>query len=223
MNIRLLSLIAVVLLPWAIRRRIYSGLFGYTIHPTARIGFSLVDADYVEMLAGSYIGSLTIIRNLEELSLGEDAGIGTFNWIFGYRSKFKKHFKQHPDRKSALRLGDHAAIVARHIVDCTDVIDIGEYSTIAGHRSQMLTHAIDFRENRQTCAPIRIGRYCFIGTGAILLKGAVIPDYCLIGAGSVVHKPLDEEAWVYAGVPAAKIKPVNKSLGYFIRKRGSVT
>jgi acetyltransferase-like isoleucine patch superfamily enzyme len=52
---------------------------------------------------------------------------------------------------------------------------------------------------------ITIGRYCFIGTGAIVIGPVVIGDYAVVGAGSVVTRDLEPRGF-YAGVPAAKIR-----------------
>lgn len=50
-----------------------------------------------------------------------------------------------------------------------------------------------------------IGDYCWIGTGAIILPGVVIPKGCVIGAGSLVNKSLEANG-VYVGIPVKRIK-----------------
>ena len=52
---------------------------------------------------------------------------------------------------------------------------------------------------------IRIGRDCFIGSGAIILGNVTIGDKAIIGAGSVVTKNVPSGAFV-AGIPAKIIK-----------------
>src|SRR5207245_5527131 len=83
-----------------------------------------------------------------------------------------------------LIVGDHAAITHRHLIDCTDSITIGRFTTVAGHRSQFLTHGIDFEDCVQKAKPIEIGQYCHIGTSCILLPGSRLPDYSMLGAAS---------------------------------------
>ncbi|WP_051640851.1 DapH/DapD/GlmU-related protein [Thiomicrorhabdus sp. Milos-T2] len=56
---------------------------------------------------------------------------------------------------------------------------------------------------------IKIGNKVFIGTRCIITPGAVIEDNVVIGAGSLVHGTL-ESGWVYAGIPAKKIKTINE-------------
>ena len=53
--------------------------------------------------------------------------------------------------------------------------------------------------------PIKIGRNCFIGCNAIILKGTVLGDGCVVGAGAVVSGKF-EAGSVIAGNPARVIK-----------------
>ena len=148
--------------------------------------------------------------------------IGTFNWIAGYRDPARTYFADRPQRESTLELGSDAAITARHLIDCIDKISIGSFTTVAGHRSQLLTHAIDFRAGRQDCSPIVIGARCFIGTGCIILKGAEIADKVIVAAGSVVTGNLKEECSIYGGNPAAKFRSLDADAKYFTRSVGMV-
>ncbi|RWN60796.1 MAG: acyltransferase [Mesorhizobium sp.] len=222
MRARIFLLTLVLIFPWSVRRAIYRRVFGYRIADDAIVGRSLIDARRVSLGPGSRIGSLSIIRNLDELILGEESRLGSFNWVAGFPDPSRRYFVQSPNRRSVLSIGDHSAVTARHVIDCTDSITMASFSTLAGHRSQLLTHAIDLNNNMQACAPIVIGHYCFIGTGAILLKGARVPDYSVIAAGSVVSRSLEEEGHIYGGNPATKVKPVDRNRGYFARTRGAV-
>jgi acetyltransferase-like isoleucine patch superfamily enzyme len=221
MSKRIIVLGLVSLLPWPLKRFVLRHFFGYKFSEGARIGFAFVDVRNLEMGRFSKIGSFSIIRNLESLQMGVESRIGTFNWIFGMPGN-SKSFKIEESRVSRLCLGDYAAVTSRHILDCIDSIDIGAFSTLAGFRSQLLTHGIDFAQNRQSCAPIRIGTYCFLGSGVILLKGATVPDFCVIAAGSVVNKPLPLPGYIYAGSPINRVRPVDTKQGYFNRASGSV-
>ena len=54
-----------------------------------------------------------------------------------------------------------------------------------------------------------IGDEVLIGMGAIILDEAVIPSHTVIGAGALVTERSQlESGWLYAGVPARKIKPL---------------
>lgn len=51
--------------------------------------------------------------------------------------------------------------------------------------------------------------HVLVGMGAIILDQAVLESYCLIAAGSVVLEgTVCESGYLYAGVPARKIKPL---------------
>lgn len=50
-----------------------------------------------------------------------------------------------------------------------------------------------------------------IGMGAIILDNAVVGKGSLVGAGSVVtERSVLEPGWLYAGIPARKIKPIDE-------------
>ncbi len=53
--------------------------------------------------------------------------------------------------------------------------------------------------------PISIGKNCFIGCNAIILKGTVLGDGCVVGAGSVVAGKFGDNC-VIAGNPAKIIR-----------------
>jgi serine acetyltransferase len=216
---RLLTL----LLPWALRRRVLSAVWGYRIHPTARIGLSWVWPERLVLGPGATIGHLNVCRGLAELVLGEHASIAQLNWITGYPRGQGPHFATETDRDPVLTLGAHAAITSRHLIDCTARVTIGEYATLAGFRSQVLTHSIDLAAGRQASAPVEIGPYAFVGTGCVLLPGSRLPGRCVLGALSLCRPGLAEEYTLYAGVPAVAVRRLEPTMRYFTRERGFVT
>ncbi|MEO0471774.1 MAG: gamma carbonic anhydrase family protein [Bacteroidota bacterium] len=49
-----------------------------------------------------------------------------------------------------------------------------------------------------------------IGMGAIVLDEAVVPTHCIVAAGAVVPEGKKlESGWLYAGIPAKKIKAIS--------------
>jgi len=51
-----------------------------------------------------------------------------------------------------------------------------------------------------------------IGMGAIVLDDAVLESGCIVAAGAVVTQGMIiESGWIYAGIPAKKIKRINKT------------
>jgi len=171
---------------------------------------------------GAIIGHLTLVGSLEILALADCARIGKFNWISGFPKIKSPHFAADLERQPCLRVGPHSAITNRHILDCTDEVSIGAFTTFAGSRSQILTHSIDISENRQKSSPVTIGSYCFVGTGCVVLAGSVLPDYSVLGAGAVLTKKFDMTYSLYGGVPARYVKSIPKESLYFNRKSGFV-
>lgn len=57
--------------------------------------------------------------------------------------------------------------------------------------------------------PVRIGRNCWIGAGAIILPGITIGDNVVVGAGSVVTKDLPPNV-VAVGNPCRVLREVNE-------------
>lgn len=213
--------IALLGLPWSLRRALLKLVFGFSIHPTARIGLSLVLVESLEMGEGSRIGHLNMIRNLRVLELGDFATIGRTNYIAGYMGAPDASFRDCPGRVSSLRMGAHSALTNSHHIDCTDSVTVGSFSTIAGYHTQVLTHSIDLVSSKQTCGKVEIGSYCFVGTRAVFLAGVSLADGVVIGAGSVVNKPLAESHSLYGGVPAKFVK-VLSGCEYHERTIGAV-
>ena len=207
--------------PWALRRWMLRMFCGYSFAPGARIGRSLIGCTSLCMAGAARIGHFNVIKGMR-IDLGERATIGDFNWISALAEGDQKHFADEPGRDPALIMGRHAALTARHYIDCSNRVDIGEFATLGGARSQILTHAIDFKRNRQTSAPVRIGRYCFVGTACVVLKGAELPDCSVLAAGSSLARAFDQPFTLYSGVPAQPVKPLDREAEYFRRTRGYV-
>lgn len=216
-------MLVTVLLPWSIRRGLLEKHFGYSLHPTSRIGLAWVFPDRLVMGAHSSIGHLTVCKNLALVELGAHSTIGRGNWITGFPiGTDSPHFAQEHDRRPELVVGTHSAITHRHLIDCTNSITIGSFTTFAGFQSQMLTHSIDLEQNRQRSAPIRIGDRCFVGTNSVLLGGSALPDFSVLGAKSLLNKAFDQTHHLYGGVPAKPLQSLPVDYAYFQRTTGFV-
>ena len=56
-----------------------------------------------------------------------------------------------------------------------------------------------------------IGNNVLVGMGAIVMDHAQVQDNCLIAAGAVIlENTVCESGWLYAGVPARKVKPLSE-------------
>jgi acetyltransferase-like isoleucine patch superfamily enzyme len=211
------------LLPWSIRRELLEKQFGYSLHPSSRIGIAWVFPERLIMEEQTSIGHLTVCKNIALLHLKAHSSLGRGNWITGFPlGTSSRHFAEEADRQPQLILGEHSAITHRHLIDCTNSITIGKFTTVAGFQSQILTHSINLQRNRQESAPVRLGDYCFLGTNCVLLGGAALPDYCVLGAKSLLNKTFTEPYYLYAGVPARPVQELSREDEYFRRAQGLV-
>jgi len=96
-----------------------------------------------------------------------------------------------------IRIGDYTNIQDGVVIHCTYLkngTDIGSYVNI-GH--QAMVHGCTVQD------------YVLIGMGAIVMDRAIVESYVIIAAGAVVLEgTVCESGYLYAGVPAKKIKPV---------------
>lgn len=193
--------------------------YGWEIHPTAIIKRSLILAKHLKMAERSRIHNLVICKPIDSLTMGPDSGIATLTFITGIPNGGSS-FSHVKNRRCELVLGRSAGITSRHFIDCNGGVYIGDFTTVAGIRSQILTHSIDVYKNRQDAKPVVIGKYCFVGTGVVLLPGSQLPDYSILGAGSVLIKAQEASGYVYAGIPAVPVKELNvANVGYFHRTK----
>lgn len=212
----------IFVLPWVIRRRALNFLFNWNIHRTGRIGLSVILARRVSIGPRARVGHLNYVGQIDELRLDEDAGIGNRNYVVGFSTSNKSH--HNVERTCSLHLKRSSGVTSRHYVDCTYGVFIGEFSTVAGIRTVILSHSIDVRLNIQSGSPIVLGRYNFVGTNCVFLPGAVTGDYQVISAASAVRGNLPNEPGLFGGNPAEKIKDyVVSDILYFSRRSGNVT
>jgi acetyltransferase-like isoleucine patch superfamily enzyme len=211
------------LLPWRLKRFLLIRFFKYEIHPSAKIGYSWIYPKKLIMNSNSKIGNLNIAVHLDLISIGKYSSISRGNWITGFPSKTNsKHFSHQTERESKLLIGEHSAITKNHHIDCTSTITIGNFVTIAGYNSQLLTHSINILENRQDSSPIIIGDYCFVSTNVVVLGGAHLPSYSVLGAKAMLNKKMNQEYCMYGGIPAKFISEIPKTAKYFDRSTGFI-
>lgn len=213
----------IIILPWCLRRWLLQWLCGYKLHPSSHIGLSILAPQRLCLDEGATISHFNVAVHLDYIHLKKKASIGRGNWITGFSTRVdSKHFAHDTNRRSELILGDESAITKNHHIDCTNYIHIGNYVTIAGYNSQLLTHSIDVYKCRQDSHPIVIGDYSFVSTGVKILGGSALPAHSVLAAGAVLNKQYNEEWMLYGGVPAKGIKKIPQSALYFTRESGYV-
>ena len=89
-------------------------------------------------------------------------------------------------------------------------IYIGDYTQIAPNVG-IISGNHELTDNREhIIKDVKIGKYCWIGMGAIILPGVELGDYTIVGAGSIVTKSFKEGFQVIGGNPARQIKSLDK-------------
>lgn len=98
-----------------------------------------------------------------------------------------------------IRIGDNTNIQDGAVIHCTyqkAATHIGNNVSI-GHNA--LVHGCTLED------------HVLIGMGAIVMDHAVVGEYCIIGAGTIVlENMVCESGYIYAGVPARKIKALTE-------------
>jgi acetyltransferase-like isoleucine patch superfamily enzyme len=74
----------------------------------------------------------------------------------------------------------------------------------------------------QSCGPIVIGAYSYIGTNCVILRDAKVPPRSLVAAGTVVTDRALEDDSLIGGVPAKVIRPIPDDWAHFRREVGRV-
>ena len=108
-----------------------------------------------------------------------------------------------------LKLGNNVYFNTNCTVLDSAIVEVGDY-TMIGSGVQICTpeHPLDAKERRkglEKALPVKIGKDCWIGSGAIILSGVIIGDGTTIGAGSVVTKNIPSNC-VAVGNPCKVIK-----------------
>lgn len=91
-----------------------------------------------------------------------------------------------------------------------NAIFIGDYTQIANNVGIISSnHDVYDLSVNLPGNPIRIGRYCWLGMGSLILPGVELGDHTIVGAGSVVTKSFPEGYCIIAGNPARKIRQLD--------------
>ena len=107
--------------------------------------------------------------------------------------------------RKGIEIGENTAIGGN-----TKILDNDFHPIEAETRNKLLMDKNGGDSDLVPAKPIKIGRNCFIGCNAIILKGTELGDGCVVGAGAVVSGKFEANS-VIAGNPARVIKKVGES------------
>lgn len=188
---------------------IFLKILGHQVSYSAKIGFSLILVDNLELASKAKIGHFNIIK-IPKIKFNELAYIGHFNFINGpFSLLFDKqgaignsnNVTRAPNGvtygEAILKIGELGKITARHKIDMTRSISIGDFSTIAGAGSQIWTHG--YIHAQQGADRVRIDGEViikdnvYIGAMSVINAGITIKNGITVGSNSTVSKNLTEK------------------------------
>ena len=149
---------------------------------------------WIEIGSGTMIGERASI--CAGMSPGHDLGPGT-----------------------VLRIGDRCVIgrgshiVAHASIDIGDDVFTGPYVYITDQNHSYADPSVPIGRQWPVNAPVSIGAGTWLGTGVIVLPGAVIGRNVVVAAGSVVRGEIADRC-VIAGVPARVVKRFDGESGW---------
>jgi carbonic anhydrase/acetyltransferase-like protein (isoleucine patch superfamily) len=214
-----LGVLLVGLLPASSAKNWLLCRFGWRIGADASIGPGIyLRVRDVSIGAGAIVGTFNVLRDLASVEIGDGAIVGQWNWISAAAPLVHSVGGPYSGR---FRLGRHAAVTSRHYLDASGGIQIGEFTTMAGVRSTILTHGIDMAESQQSIRGCSIGDRALVSSNVKLVPGAHVPDESLVAMGAVVLPGLEKTRALYRGVPATYSKDIPPGR-YFTREQGPV-
>jgi acetyltransferase-like isoleucine patch superfamily enzyme len=89
-------------------------------------------------------------------------------------------------------------------------IYIDDYTQIAPNVGIISANHDLYDSRKHILSHVKIGKYCWLGMGSIILPGVELGDFTIVGAGSIVTKSFSEGFCVIAGNPAKLIKLLEK-------------
>ena len=107
--------------------------------------------------------------------------------------------------RKGIEIGENTAIGGN-----TKILDNDFHPIEAETRNKLLADKKGGDSDLVPSKPIKIGKNCFIGCNAIILKGTELGDGCVVGAGAVVSGKFEANS-VIVGNPARVIKKVGES------------
>ena len=171
----------------------------YSMEELKDMGFKSIGADLSISKKASFYG-------VENISIGSHVRIDDFCILSG-----------------EISIGDYIHIAAYSALYGSDAgIQINEFANIS---SRVCIYAVtdDYSGDSKTSpmipdeyknlqkAPVYIGRHAIIGSGSVILPGSEIGEGCAVGSLSLIKNALDAW-WIYAGIPARKLKERSKGL-----------
>jgi len=181
--------------------------FGWRVATNCSVGFSWLNANYVDLREFSRIGHGNIV-NVEAVVLRSHAYINHLNRVtgpflvvlceragVGNQNKVIRAPRGVSWGKAIFKLGKWSKVTTGHIIDCTRSVIFGEHSTLAGRGSQIWTHgylhAPRGLERFRIDGSVRVGNNVYIGSACVFNAGVGVADAITVGAASCISRSID--------------------------------
>jgi acetyltransferase-like isoleucine patch superfamily enzyme len=164
------------------------------------------------------ISLFNVFSGLRLVRLDRYAAIESWNWISAHPV-----FQEVDPQAGTIFLGYSAKLGSRNYVDSSGTVVLRDYAAVGGHRVLIQTHEPDFQRYVQRVGRITIGHHSLVGSCAVMLKGAHLPDQSLLAANSTMtsSSARERKRGLYAGSPAVwKRETIGR---YFDRPERSMT
>lgn len=202
--LKLILALFISVVPMArLRGMLYGSLFGYSIAPSARIGFlTIIVVRSFVLGENARIGLLNMFRGPIDISIGAGSRIGKLNRFTCAWHVTQERFKAW-NYTPRLTLGQNCLVLDEHFFDVYGAITMGDGSWIAGHGSQFWTHGLSVSDR-----DITIGARNYIGSAVRFAPGSAIGDDNIVGLGSVVVSKIVCDNHIVSGFPAKPLRSV---------------
>ncbi|MDQ1584210.1 MAG: hypothetical protein QOF36_2264 [Microbacteriaceae bacterium] len=174
--------------------------FGHVISAEANVGVVIViGVGRFELGRGSTINYFNVFRGLSTVRMEDHAEVGSFNWVSADRE-----FQSIDPEAGTLFLGYCAKIGNRNYIDNSGTVVVREYGGIGGNRCLIQTHQPDYVNCRQAVGRVTVGHHSSVGSCAVMLKGAFLPDQSVLAANSTMtgQSSAERKSGLYGGTPA---------------------
>jgi acetyltransferase-like isoleucine patch superfamily enzyme len=159
---------------------------------------------------GAAISNFNIFRRLTSIELGPKSFIGNFNQFTA-----SVDFQRYSPLVGKLTIGEFGNIANRNYIDCSGHVILRPFSGVGGVRSIILSHELDYAENKIEPGRVVLGRSAVITAGCILLKDSYLPERSVLAAGSVLPKAKEGTnmpvSGLYGGAPARFIREIKEN------------
>jgi acetyltransferase-like isoleucine patch superfamily enzyme len=118
------------------------------------------------------------------------------------------HYRSTVNLPQNVRLGAYSfpGVQPGCYIQAMGTLSIGDYCFFGPNVGILAGNHDPYNLSQYIHSEVRIGSYCWVGMGAIILPGVVLGDFTTVGAGAVVTKSFEEGYCVIAGNPAVVVK-----------------